>query len=262
MSTSWTGAPREAQRLSRSEIESRLLDTAMRLIQRTGLTVSLEHLRLDELLELADVPKTSFYRVWQSKDRFFARLLEELVQSEGGVGAAYDPETIRVAGAVIRLHSDLLGTAEGRERVLRETVRQGAQQNFASLLNSVGWRTYMAILATLPGISDEGARERIKTALQAAENDFLDRMADFYSGLLPVLHYRLRPGITTRHVAAAGAAVVEGLVQRYVVSPELVDGTVPGPAIDGGTTDWSLAALGFLGVIQALAEPDPDAPGA
>lgn len=259
MTRSWTGAPREPQRLSKPEIERRLLDTARQLIQKTGLTVSLEHLRLDELLDMAEVPKTSFYRVWESKDRFFARLLEELVQSEGGVGAAYDPETIRVAGSVIRQHPELLSTAEGRERVLRETIRQGARRNFTALLGSTGWRTYMAILATLPGIADEGARERIKTALQAAENDFLNRMAEFYSELLPVLHYRLRPGITTRHVAAAGAAVVEGLVQRYVVSPELVGGTVPGPALDGGTTDWDLAALGFLGVIQALAEPDPDA---
>ncbi|MFT4135570.1 hypothetical protein [Microbacterium sp.] len=262
MSSSWTGAPRGPQRLSKSEIERRLLDTAKEQIQQTGLTVSLEHLRLDELLELADVPKTSFYRVWTSKDRFFARLLEELVQPEGGVGAAYDPETIRVSGLVIRQHPELLATAEGRERLMREMVRVGAHRNFTALLGSVGWRTYMAILATLPGISDEGARERIKTALQRAENEFLDRMADFYRELLPVLHYRLRPGVTTRHLAAAGAAVVEGLVQRNVVSPELVGGMLPGPAIDGGTTDWDLAALGFLGVIQALAEPDPDYDGA
>lgn len=257
--SSWTGASRASRRLSQSEIEEALLATALEQIREDGLTVSLEHLRLDKLMEIADVPKTSFYRVWDSKEAFFARLLKELVKPEGGVGAAFDPETIRVAEAVVQQHPEMLDSPEDRQRLLFETIRQGAHQNFKALLNSTSWQTYMAILATLPGIADQDARANIQEALRAAESYFLEQMANFYAGLLPVFRYRLRPGVTPRHVAAAGAAIVEGLVQRYVVSPELVDGRIPGPALDGGTTEWHLAAIGFLGIIQALAEPDPEA---
>ncbi len=255
MTLSWTGREQATRRLSKAEIENRLLETAKTLIRSNGLTVSLEHLRLDELMELANVPKTSFYRVWDSKDAFFVRLLEELVQPEGGVGAAYDPETLEIVRNVVREHQHLLGDAEGRRRVLTEAVRQGAEQNFTSVRDSKSWQTYMAVLAALPGVIDMDDRTHIQSALQVAENYFIDRMAAFYEELLPVFGYRFREGITARHVAAAGAAVVEGLIQRYVVSPELVDTPVPGPSIDGGVAKWHLAAVGFLGVIQVMIEP-------
>lgn len=258
MTVSWTGDERLSRRLSKNEVENRLLETAKRLVRKSGLTVSLEHLRLDELMELADVPKTSFYRVWESKDAFFIRLLEELVQPEGGVGAAFDPETLEISREVVREYQHLMGDANGRQRVLAEAIRRGARQNFSAVRQSISWQTYMAILATLPGIRDSEARRRIQSALQTAENYFIDRMAAFYSELLPVFRYRFRDGVNSRHVAAAGAAVVEGLVQRYVVSPELVDTPIPGPGIDGGVTDWHLAAVGFLGVIQVLIEPIDD----
>lgn len=260
MTLSWTGEERENRRLSKAEIENRLLETAKTLIRSNGLTVSLEHLRLDELMELASVPKTSFYRVWDNKDAFFARLLEELVQPEGGVGAAYDAETLDIARTVVRENQHLFVNIDGRRRVLAEVVRQAAEHNFSAVRESKSWQTYMAVLATLPGIMDLEVREHIQSALRVAENYFIDKMAAFYDELLPVFHYRLKDGLTTRHVAAAGAAIVEGLIQRYVVSPELVDEPVPGPAIDGGVTKWHLAALGFLGVIQAMVEPiDEDA---
>lgn len=258
MTASWTGEPRKQQRLTKSEIEERLLETAQTLIRANGLTVGLEHLRLDELMELAAVPKTSFYRVWTSKEAFFAQLLENLVQPEGGVGAAFDPETLAVVHGVVQQHAEMLDSAPGRRALLLEAIRQGTEQNFRALLQSTGWRTYMAILAALPGIADEESRTRIQEALRTAENYFLDQMADFYSALLPVFQYRFRPGITARHVAATGGAVVEGLVQRYVVSPELVDSRIPGPSLDGGITEWHLAAVGFVGVIQAMAEPLPE----
>lgn len=262
ISSSWTGEARGGQRLSKADIEQRLLSTAKTLIEGHGLTVSLTHLRLDELMDLAGVPKTSFYRVWGSKDAFFTRLLEELVQLDGGVAGSYDPQTLEVSRAVVMKHQDMLGDAEGRRRVLTEAIRQGAERNFVAIRGSKRWQNYIAILATVPGIADEDTRERLVAALRAAEAYFLGQMAAFYEEVLPLFRYRLREGVTASHVAAVGAAVVEGLVQRSVVSPELVDGPIPGPAIDGGTTDWHPAAIGFLGVVQALIEPIEDDPSA
>lgn len=253
--SSWTGQGKPARRMSRAEIEGTLLKTATDLVRDNGLTVSLEHLRLDELMDLADVPKTSFYRVWSSKEAFFARLLEELVVPNGGVGAAFDPMTLDVARGVIEQNVDLLETSSGREELLAEAIRLGAAQNFRSLRGSSSWQTYMAILATLPGIGDEAARDRIKQALQVTENYFIDRMAEFYDSMLPLLRFRLRAGVTTHHVAAVGAAVVEGLVERAVVSPDLVDDLIPGTGLRGEKVEWHLAAIGFWGVVRSLVEP-------
>lgn len=258
MTSSWTGAPREVKRLSKADIEHNLLETAKKLIHENGLTVSLEHLRLDELMELADVPKTSFYRVWDSKEAFFARLLEELVLPDEFGGAAFDPETQRIGREVVENHPEMLATAETRKQLLLEAIRLGAERNYVALTESLLWKTYTVVRAALRGMADVDTRDRLQAALRAAELHFINRMATFYAELLPVLNYQLKPGITTEHIAAVGAAVVEGLVQRSLVIPEIADVRVPGPALDGGVTDWHLAAVGFRGVIEMMAEPSID----
>lgn len=236
----------------KATLKEQLLAAAKRRYQEVGLTVSLEHIRLEVLLREAEVPKTSFYRLWGTKEEFFLSLLEALVVPDGKPGAAFDAETLATAERAIHDHAAHMGDPEGRRRVLAEAIRLGALQNYRAIQSSVSWRTYMAILAALPGIADAASRQRLHAALQAAEGSFIETMAQFYATLLEVFQLELREGATVQQVAAAGAAVVEGLVQRHVVSPQIVDSTVPGPAVDGGTTPWSVVSIAFLGVIEAF----------
>lgn len=256
--SSWTGRQRDTQRLSRAEVERRLLEQAASLIEQHGLTVSLEHLRVDELMEMTGVPKTSFYRVWDSKEDFLIRVLEEVVKPDERGGAAFDPSTLDAVKDSIAAHPELVDSEDGVLRLFFEAIRVGADRNYWALRHGVKWKTYTAVQATLRSLPDGELQRRVEKAVIAAEQSFVSHMTSFYAEMLPLFGYRFREGVGPQHLAAAGAAVVEGLVQRSLVNEELAESRIPGPAIGGGTTAWSLAATGFLGVAQVLLERDPN----
>ncbi len=230
MSSSWTGAPREPQRLSRAEIESRLLDTARQLIQRAGLTVSLEHLRLDELLELADVPKTSFYRVWQSKDYLLRRRSRRLDAARGRRRSRLRPETIRVAGGMIASTPTCWSPPRaGSECCARRSAWARSRTSRRCWLDR----------GAAPA-SRRASRHRGRGGARAHQDGAAggrERLPQPHGRLLRrsprCRYYRLREHHDEEYVAAAGAAVVEGCAALRREDPELVDGTVTGPAIDG-----------------------------
>ncbi len=60
-----------------------MLAAAVTMATAHGLTVSLDHIRLDEVIEAADVARTSAYRRWPYKDLVIADLLVELASASG-----------------------------------------------------------------------------------------------------------------------------------------------------------------------------------
>lgn len=217
--------------------------------------LGLKHLRLDELVELAGVSKTSFYRVWPNKEAFLARLLEDLVSSGGNVAAGLGRVTIGAGWTIVEEYEHLMSDAPGRHRVLTELIRQVATLNFQTIVNAPAWQTFNALLATLPGIRDDAARDRVFEALIRSDGDFRDTMANFSDQLCVLFQYRYKPGFSGQYLAAAGAAAVEGLAHHMVVNPELVATPVQGPAIEGSTTDWHLSAWLFHHLVMSMLAP-------
>ncbi|MBM7788515.1 TetR/AcrR family transcriptional regulator [Tenggerimyces flavus] len=76
-----TGVARRRRRLSDTETAARMLAAGAKLVGRTGLTVSLEHLSLEDLIHAAGVARSAVYRRWPYKDLFFGDLLRELAAS-------------------------------------------------------------------------------------------------------------------------------------------------------------------------------------
>src|SRR5674476_636519 len=70
-----TGVARRRQRISDGETEQRMLEAALALVESQGLTVSLDHLSLENVIARADVSRSSAYRRWPYKDLFLADLL-------------------------------------------------------------------------------------------------------------------------------------------------------------------------------------------
>ena len=103
-------------------------------------------------------------------------------------------------------------------------------------------------------------------------------MAEFYQLMGDGLGLRLRsPAYSYTHLAAATAALVEGLALRQILAEaqhgnpgsrthqhqnldleQLISSPLPGPGIDGKPAVWSLAALAFTGILDTFVEPDPD----
>lgn len=230
------------------------LSTALSMLAKSGLTVSLEHLSIEDLIRAAELPRSTFYRLWPSKDQFFADLLVELASSSEANDAMFYPGTQAVTAAVIEKHHHFLGTLEGRVSVLREAVRVATRENFEYFSKSVSWRSHVTLVATASSLVDAEHRGRVVAALQDTERRFIERTAEFYGDALARLGFSFYLGASAELLAGLGAAVVEGLAQRRLVNPDLVDTTIMKPGIDGELVEWHPAALGFWGIVEALVD--------
>ncbi|WZH35611.1 MAG: hypothetical protein PIR02_12585 [Microbacterium enclense] len=248
------GSVARAPRLSSEESRRRVMGTAVGMLERTGLTVSLEHLNLEDLIRAADVPRSAFYRLWPAKDRFFADLLVELATTSESNDAMFYPGTQDVAYGVIEKYERLLATHDGRVAVLREVARVATRVNFEHFSESVSWRSHVTLVATANSLADAEHRDRVAAALQETERRFIERTAGFYGTALAGLGFSFYPGASAELLAGLGAAVVEGLAQRRLVNPDLVDTIIMKPGIDGELVEWHPASLGFWGILEALVD--------
>jgi hypothetical protein len=113
-------------------------------------------------------------------------------------------------------------------------------------------------------------------------------MVTMFAVVATELGLRLRdPALTVEHLQLAGGLFVQSLALRNVQVQtalgeeeanargaddgqdagagqdavrhvdRLLNATVPGPGLHGGTAPWSLAALGYLGMVDAFVELDP-----
>lgn len=273
-------APRRAQRpvrLSAQQVRERMLLQGREVIKARGLSAGIDDIRMDELIADANVPRSSVWRIWPSKAAYTADLLAWASDPTGGAvfGPPVDRDTLEAAQSVIAANGDLLRTPEGRRMLLEQTVRISVGENYRTFAVAPGWRSYVALLATVDSIGDDELRTRIAERLHEAERaGFIAGMAAFYAEVTRALGLRLRhPEYTFEHLALVGAAVVEGLALRdsllsamptpgeIGVQPSLealLHGPLPGPRGTDDGAPWTTAAVGFLGVVDAFTEPDPD----
>ncbi|MGW5217357.1 TetR/AcrR family transcriptional regulator [Nocardia sp. NPDC004085] len=251
-----TASPRKRPRLSASELRERLLETAVEMLHETGLTVSLAHLNMEELIRAAEVPRSSVYRVWETKEEFYLDLMEKMMEPAER-DSAFDEETLRVAEAVLDTYRDRLGTVEGRRAVLREIVRQAIARNMCAVSEALSYRTFTALVATLPGLVGSD-RERILRVLRKIEAQFKSRLASFYEEMISTLGLRFRPGFDATILALTGSAVIEGYISRRWTNPGVVSHPIMMPSLGNEPVQWHVAAVSFLAVIEGMTEPDPE----
>ncbi len=253
---SWTKPGPGRTRASRDEVRSTLLQTAIDLVNTNGLTVGFEHLLMDDLIKEAGVPRSSVYRIWESKEAFFEDLLTE-VANQVQPGRA-DEESLVATWEYLGFRADELRTPEGRRRVLFDVTGIAAEQNFETVTSSIQWRTYVALSSTALSYPDERLRERIVAELRNSELAFLDTMEVFYRNIVPTVGFMLRPDLDDdyRPFVLAAAAIIEGLGIARTTIPDIVEShyTVDN---DGRQAEMSLAAMAYLGIINTFLVPDP-----
>lgn len=263
------------RRIPLETARDRLLETGRSLIQDTGLTVGMDHLRYEDVIARAGVPRSAAYRAFPTKDLFHAALLCTLTDASWAGSAAFDAETITIALRTVYERRDELHTSEGRRAVFLDTCRRAAMRNIDSLIHSVPWKTYIALNATLLSMPDGELRDQLAESLRLAERSFVTRMAGFYEAMSGVVGRRLRPEYEGDHsrLAALGSAVLEGLGLRNALDPEVTATRYtttrfdiraagadrdPGPVDEHGTALWTLAAIGYTAIVEAVSEEDPD----
>lgn len=252
-----TGLGRRRRRISDTETEERMLATAVEMINETGLTVSLEHLRLEDVIRAAGVARSAVYRRWPYKDLFFADLLRELAR---GTDAATigELESKRGIAQAAAERVDLVETPEGRERLGAELIR-GAR-DFETLRRSSAWRTYLALHATFLSLEEGPLRDDVKMILEESEAGFVRRISESYRELCELLGYRIRPetGVTFEQMAAMASAALRGMALMEPTIPMIEEARVRSAAFGGEEAEWSLPALAGGAVILTFLETDPD----
>jgi len=210
-----------------------MLEAGRALALEAGAALTIEHLRLEEVIQRARVPRSSVYRMWPYREDYTDDLLCYLA----GEGSWFsdrtvlDPETSTVVGKVLAENTELLATVEGRRALVCEVVRLTIVRNYESLTGSTPWRLHMALVATLGSTRSGLARKRIAAALEDAQRRSRESMVAVLSLLADALGLRLRdPAYTLDHVQLAGGLLIQSLalrnvqVQAAVDSPDAADG--------------------------------------
>jgi AcrR family transcriptional regulator len=252
-----TGLGRRRRRMSDAETEERMLATAIAMINETGLTVSLEHLRLEDVIRAAGVARSAVYRGWPYKDLFFADLLRELARG-ADAAAVGELESKRGTARAVEEHAGLVETPEGRWQLGVEIIR--GTRDFETLRRSSAWRTYLALHATFLSLEEGPLREDVKAILQESEAGFVERISGSYRELAELLGYRIKPatGVTFEQLAAMASAALRGMALMEPTIPMIEEAKVQGSPFGGEEAEWSLPGLTAGAVILQFLEPDPD----
>jgi len=237
-----------------------MLDTASEMIESSGLTVSLDHISFEEVIQRAGVSRSAAYRRWPYKDLFFTDLLRELA------GASRPATAYALAGsasAVAHLalaQLDRAGVVDGRNDLILELIREVGLGEYEITSRSPEWRTYIALHATFLSVLDEGLRGDLEAALGASEHGFISGVAAAWERLAEVVGYRLRAeiGATFKDLASLLVATLRGLVIMAPSTPEIGSRRVrAAPFGAAQARDWSLPALLMASIAFTFLEPDP-----
>jgi hypothetical protein len=275
------------ERVGAEEVRQRMLSAGRELALEAGAALTIEHLRLEEVIQRARVPRSSVYRMWPYREEYIDDLLTYLA----GPGSYFsdrpvaDPDTSGVARKVVTENAHLLASPEGRRALLCEVVRVTCGHNYQELSASAPFRLHMALLATLGYTRKGETRRRIAAALEDSQLRSRESIVTLLHGLTVSLGLRLRdPAYTLDHVQLAGGLLVQAMAMRNiqvhaVLAPEegtapaaddddpaltepryvndLLNAPIPGPGLNGRPAEWTLITYAYLGLVDAFLEPDP-----
>lgn len=253
-----TGFARRNRRLSDTETERRMLHAAAEMVHRTGLTVSLDHLSFEDLIRDAEVSRSAAYRRWPYKDLFLSDLVTELARDSTPTIANDELALMR---SVLAEHSDWLDTPELRRGLLVEMFRRLALLDFETMFESPGWRTYIALRATVMSLAAGQLRDQVQAALAESERERTGRVAQAWEQLTVMFGYRRRPelGTTFEAMSTLLSATMHGLILMALSTPEIATYRARARPLGAASeTEWSLAALGIASLASTFLEPDPE----
>jgi AcrR family transcriptional regulator len=240
----------------------RLVEAALRQIARDGMTVGLEHVSLERVIERSGVSRATAYRQWPSKAEFLSEVLVRAIHATR-LDAESPDDVLRIKALMEPDPQEVLATAQSRRELVVEALRISVSADVERVLASPQWRTYLAISATCQGLPEGRLRRDVTEALAETEARFTRRRAEVYARLPQLIGYRLVPPLHGPEgfevMASAAGATMTGLAVRAYSRPGMVHDTFSGAAFGARrVAEWTLPTYHLVGVVLSFVEPDPD----
>ena len=251
------GNPGRRPRLSDAETEERMLTAGVEFVRQHGLSLSLEHLSMEDLIKEAGVSRTSSYRRWPTKDQFAADLLLRLARAPITSDLGYLVSAIEEIPDEAFAHLD---TEQGRLDALVEVERATMVADFAATVGSPRWQAYIVLRAAHIGLPEGEVRTQIAAALRDTERTFTQRRARVFATVAALLGRRLRDpdAVGWDALADAVSATVTGMVVRAWSDPDAATATRPlAPFGTSRVAEWNTAGLAAASLFLDATEPDP-----
>jgi hypothetical protein len=247
------------ERVPAEEVKQRMLDAGRELAMEAGAALTIEHLRLEEVIQRAKVPRSSAYRLWPYREDYTDDLLCHLAGEGSWFSdrAVFDAETLAVVKRLLTENEQLLTTLAGRRALVCEIVRITAERNYDALTGSAPWRLHMALVATLGSTRSGAARKRIAAALEDAQRVSRESLVKVLGYLAGVLGLRLRdPAYALDHVQLAGGLLVQSLALRNVQVQAAVAPAGDAAPAGGAARDGDVSPAGDAPDMAGPSEPE------
>lgn len=234
-----------------------MLDTAIAMVHRSGLTVSLEHVQVENVIHEAGVSRSAAYRRWPYKDLFLSDLVRELARDATPEMAGGE---LRLIKYIVAEREAWLDTVQGRRDLMLELFRQLSAHDFENMYASVAWRSYLALHATFMSLSDGALRREVQASLASSERRRTARIAQAWTQLAGLFGYRLKTnvGIDFDTLATLLSAHLRGFILMALADPDLAAQRIEAtPFGASGREQWTVAGIGMASTAIALLEPDP-----
>jgi len=254
------GLGRRRQRISDAQTQERMLEAAVAMVTETGLTVSLEHISLEDVIHRAGVSRSAVYRRWPYKDLFFSDLLKRLAAGASPAIGGTNPAAVAAINETVLAHLDWLKTPKLRRALAAEVLRRAALGEFETFHASPEWRTYYALQATFLSLPDGELRREVADALIGSERILMTGVARAYAEMAKLLGLRIRPDldITFDTIARMASATTRGMVLMAPANPDIASERFQAnPFGAPEAAEWSEPALSMAGVALSCLEPDP-----
>lgn len=246
----------KAHRWTADEIRAQMLRSALHLVRANGLTIGFEQIQMDEIIRASGVPRSSAFRLWESRGAFIDELLVEVAETSSH--RLIDHSDLANTVLLINQNQHLLDTPSGRRALMLEVIRLSLEDRYFAVIDSTEWQAVLSLSTSLLGGMPSVLRDRLTVALSTGTSGFIDHMSESYRSVMDIIGFRMKVEACGdyRLFAVLCSALVEGLVILHATSPQLTDNFFPGPSTLSAPTDWSPISLGVLALFDRFMEPN------
>ena len=242
-----------------AEVRERLVNEAVASLERLGVDVGLDHIKLADVIALTGVGRSSAYRSLADDEHapqevLHREMLAQILQRHHRQTNLSIVTELTLAELERQRENLESGDNDRRELAMRALIRVGSEASYREVVSSV---ERSILISSYGALRSSAAKDWRHEALVRGEQVLATLFGDLYAGLSEIVGYRLRSELTMQQFSTAIAGLLEGLAMRHEVSPylERIE-RATGP--DGAIEEWTLFAIGFEGIYGVFFEPIPD----